>query len=190
MPLPVSAAQLALDGAGYKLGAGADANKPVQLFHQALSLRERIAKGEELLKQLHAELRAIEDDQLPSAMDESGLSELKADGWGVAVDQVVTGSISEAQAAPACEWLRRNGHAGLVQHTFVINFKAKGDAAAVALRKALDAKRLDYKEKEVVHHMSLKAWAREQIQRGTTLPYDLLGLWVGRRAVIKPLKEK
>lgn len=187
---PVSAAQLALDGAGYVLGAQADQGRPIQLVHQILSLDERIAKGEELLKLLKEQRRLLVEDHLPDAMLESGVEKLVVDGHSVEAEQIVTGSIPDVRAPEACAWLRDHGHGQLVQHTFTINTKRKEDEAATRLRTQLAAQGFEYKEKETVNHMSLKAWAREQIQRGVALPYDLLGLWVGRRAVIKPVKEK
>lgn len=188
--LPVSHDQLLKDGSGYALGAQADLGRPVRLLHQVLSLRERIAKGEGLLKELKAQLLELEQEQMPAAMDEAGVTKMVADGYELVVDPVITGSIPDVRAVEACTWLRANGHAQLVQHTFVINTKRKEDSAAVKLRKQLTKAGFEFVEKENVHHMSLKAWAREQIQRGVALPYDLLGLWVGRRATVKPVKEK
>ena len=52
----------------------------------------------------------------------------------------------------------------------------------------LDHIGVDYENKKSVHPSTLKAFVREQIERGKILPLDLFGIHIGQRSEIRRQK--
>jgi len=187
----VDTKQLLQDGESFTLGAKQDINRVRSLVAEYLALQDRITKGEALLKQLKEEARELEWVKLPAAMTENGVKRIERDdGSAVEVVSEVTGSIPEKNLPQAVQWLRENGHGGIVQQTIFTSFRKGEEASALRAKQALVAAGCDYVEKATVNHMTLKAWAREMVSSGAALPTELLGLFIGQRAKIKLPKEK
>jgi hypothetical protein len=186
--------QLEHDGESFTLGTKRDTLRVQQLVAKYLALQDRITKGEALLKQLKEEARTMEWVTLPAVMTENGLKKLERDdGITVEVASEITGSIPEKNKTEATEWLRAHGHGGIVSRVLSVSFKKGKDETAEKIKSQLEkfAKRYGFQvvEKSDVNHMTLKAWAREMVEKGTALPTDLLGLFIGQRAKIKLPKE-
>jgi hypothetical protein len=182
--------QLESDGAAFTLGAKRDTLQVRRLADELLKLRERIAKGEALLKQLKEQERDLEFVKLPNAMTENGMKKLQLDnGMGIELEQVITGSIPEKRMAEAATWLRNNGHQQLLRNEIVLSFRPGEDEQAAKALFQIKKFKFPFETKISVHHMSLKSWAKEMIAKGSNLPLDLLGIFTGQRAKIKLPKE-
>jgi hypothetical protein len=178
--------QLAVDGETFTLGAKRDTIKVQSLVSNWLALQERIAKGEALLKELKEQAREMEWVTLPNAMTENGMKKLeRADGIVIEVVSEITGSIPEKNKQEAASWLRSHGHGGILTRVLSLRFKKGDDKRAESARTLLEKKGFEVEEKVDVNHMTLKAWAREMVERGTALPTELLGIFIGQRAKIK-----
>jgi len=187
----VDTKQLAQDGESFTLGAKQDINRVRSLVAEYLALQDRITKGEALLKQLKEQARELEWVKLPAAMTENGVKRIERDdGSAVEVVSEVTGSIPEKNLSQAVQWLKENGHGGIVQTTLFMNFKKGMERQLSEAIEGLHSRGYEPELKSTVNHMTLKAWAREMVSSGAALPTELLGLFIGQRAKIKLPKEK
>jgi hypothetical protein len=185
-----STKQLEYDGEAFTLGTNSDINSVQRMVDEYVSLLDRIAKGEALLKQLKEQARDLEWNKLPAVMTANGVRSIdRDDGTSVEVVEEVTGSIPEKNLRDAIMWLRTNGHGGIVQQTLFMTFKKGEEKLADGARAVLEKNGYHPDEKATVNHMTLKAWAREMVSRGTALPTELLGLFIGQRTKIKLPKE-
>ena len=49
----------------------------------------------------------------------------------------------------------------------------------------LNEEDINYENKKAVHPSTLKAFVKEQIERGKSLPLDILGVYVGQKSEIR-----
>ena len=85
----------------------------------------------------------------------------------------------------AFDWLRDNGHEGLIKHRITVDFTREADNQALRVKKELEDKGLYPADKEWVEPSTLRGFAREQTESGVTLPDKLFNLFIGERATIK-----
>ena len=156
------------------------------LVRQQLILEQRVEDLAADLKKAQADLAHISGEALPAALAEHGLTELKmADGSKVTIATVISATITKDRANEAHDWLRANGHDDLIKNTVSVVF-GKGEAArAAALISQLDSNGWDPDQKEAVHPSTLKAFCKEQIERGTAIPSELFGIYIGQKTTIK-----
>jgi len=156
------------------------------LVRQQLILEQRVEDLAAELKKAQADLAHISGDALPAALAEHGLTELKmADGSKVTVATVISASITKEKAYEAHDWLRANGHADLIKNTVSVSFGKGEDEKAAALISQLDEEGWAPDQKEAVHPSTLKAFCKEQIERGTAIPSELFGIYIGQKTTIK-----
>lgn len=114
---------------------------------------------------------------LPNAMLEAGLSEFRlTTGEFIEVKRDIYASISEANFGAAKAWLVDNNLDGIVKHTVTLSFaKGEGGRAVEALTLLVDNAFVPV-DKEAIHPQTLKAFVREQLQKGADLPMDVFGV--------------
>jgi hypothetical protein len=155
------------------------------LAEKQVSLEVRIAKGEELLKSLKKELDEVRDKELPNALAECGLSEIKlTDGTKITVKQEVYASITEEKAPMAFGWLREHDHGALIKNVISTEFGKGEDEKAVEAATVLAEAGFRPTQKESVHPMTLKAFLKEQINKGEEIPLDLFSAHIVNRSKI------
>jgi len=163
-----------------------DLKQVAGLARQQLVLEQRVEDLTADLKRAQAELAHISGEALPAALAEHGLTELKmADGSKLTVATVISANISKERAYDAHDWLRSNGHADLIKNTVSVSFGKGEDEKAAALISQLDAQGWATDQKEAVHPSTLKAFCKEQIERGTDIPSELFGIFIGQKTTIK-----
>lgn len=152
-----------------------------------IELNREVARHESVIKTLKEEFRDIEQRKLPEAMLEAGVSEFKLDnGAKITVRDTVHGSIPEENRAAAFKWLRDNDFGDIIKNEIKVPFGKGEDEKAKAVQDYLKEKYgLQTEAKESVHASTLAAWAKEQLKKGVDVPLDTLGLWAGRKAVVK-----
>ena len=99
-----------------------------KIGNKLVEKKKNLAKEEERLKTLKAEIREIEERELPDAMRAcNGMTrfDLK-DGSQIKVKDEIFCSIPLDKKADALKWLEENGHAGLIKHDVKVSF-AKGE---------------------------------------------------------------
>ena len=154
------------------------------LANKQISLQRQVADLEEQMKAAKEELRVVQEHDLPDALAEAGVSEIRlADGSRVKVEPFVKAHISKARQEEAHQWLIDNGYGDIIKREVSCAF-GKGDTNYEKVVKAIAAIGLNPELKEGVHHMTLKAFAKEQMEAGTDIPVDLFGLYSGFKAKI------
>tara|TARA_R110000751_G_scaffold248311_3_gene348083 strand:+ start:1981 stop:2571 length:591 start_codon:yes stop_codon:yes gene_type:complete len=156
------------------------------LANQALQLEREIAEQESIVKTLKEKKRQITEDLLPAVMTEHGLSDLTLnDGSKVTVKKFYSCTIPADRTEKAFDWLREQGHDGLIKHRVTVDFSRDKDDQALRVKKELEDKGYYPADKEWVEPSTLRGFAREQVEAGTSLPDNLFNLFIGERATIK-----
>lgn len=156
--------------------------------------KKNLAKEEERLKVLKAEIREIEEKELPDAMAScNNMTRFDlGDGSQISVKDDLFCSIPEDKRAGALKWLEENGHSELIKHDVKVSFpKGKYDQADKLIEVlSKNFKDIPYDEKADVHSGTLKAWAKDQYKLGQELPENLFSVYEASIAKVKLGKEK
>jgi hypothetical protein len=107
------------------------------------------------------------------------------DGSSIEVKAFYSASITEARRAEAFQWLRENGYDDIIKNTVSVRFGRNESGLA---DKAIDMLRnagFPVEQAEKVEPMTLKAWVKEQVEKGREFPSELFGAYIGQRATIK-----
>jgi len=127
----------------------------------------------------------VQDQELPAAMANLGLSELRLEtGEKVKVSTWYSASIPLENRDAAFDWLHANGHGDIVKHNVSVDFKKGEEESAAAAVKQLEDIGLTAKDETKVAPQTLKAFVREELEAGRELP-ETFKVLVGQRAVIK-----
>jgi hypothetical protein len=156
-----------------------------KLAYNQLRLEKRVADLDVDLKQAKRELREISDDQLPAAMLEYNIREFTLeDGSQIKVKHFYSASIPKDKMAEAFDWLNANGYGDLIKNQVSVSFVRGQEEKAQGLVQELEDRNLPTSNKKWVEPMTLKAFARELVEAGKSLPFDLFGLFIGETAKI------
>ena len=163
-----------------------DLKQVAALVRQQLILEQRVEDLTAELKKAQLDLAHVSGEALPAALAEHGLTELKmADGSKVTVATVISANISKERSEAAHQWLRDNGFGDLIKNTVSVTFGKGEDEKAVELVKELDSEGFNVDQKEAVHPSTLKAFCKEQIEKGSEIPSELFGIFIGQKTTIK-----
>lgn len=156
------------------------------ITEEYLALRARMDKAELWLKEAKARCEEVEATILPELMDSVGIAEFTlSDGTEIRTKPIVAGSITKKNQVEAFAWLRKNGYGVLIKSIISVSLGKGTDTLGEKAVKALEKMGLEVDRKESVHAQTLGAWAREIIAEGKSIPLDLLGIYVGKRATVK-----
>ena len=144
------------------------------------------------LQDAKEEVRRIQEDDLPELMREVGLSEIKlADGSSIKVVDEVDCSISEERRYRAHEWLVANGFGGIIKSAITVEFGRDEHTEALAAAEQIhNVTGRDALLKEGVHPQTLKAFIKEQMAAGQTIPQELFGIRPYSKAKLTKAKAK
>lgn len=152
-----------------------------QLELEAL-LEENAKRAEELM----TELRIIQNEHLPTAMDEIGIESFSlTTGESVVVKNVIKASITKANEQKAFAWLRKNDLGSIIKNRVVVDFGRDEERDAERLTEHLRKDGRVFERKESVHSNTLSAVVRERIEQARRVPRALLGVFEYRQATIK-----
>ena len=162
--------------------------------NKLIKKKKNLAEEEERLKILKAQIRDIEEKELPDAMAScNGMTRFDLeDGSQISVKDDLFCSIPETKRAGALKWLEENGHSGLIKHDVKVSF-AKGEYdEADKLIEVLNKnfKDIPYDERSTVHAGTLKTFAKERYSLGETLPEEYFSVYEASIAKVKLGKEK
>jgi hypothetical protein len=128
------------------------------------------------------DLRQIQQLDIPELMTELGLSEIKLNnGKKVSVKSGI--SVTVADKPKFYNWMIQQGWEALVKTTVVVSFPKEGRESSQDFVKYLKQnyanpeKGVGYTEKEEIHPMTLKKHIREERERGTNFPSDLVKIF-------------
>lgn len=145
-----------------------------------------IANFEEKIKARKEALKQISEEEMPALLDELGVSEVPfADGTKAYINNSIHVGIPERNKIEAFEWLRNNGHADLIKTELKVKFNRKENNLIPEVKAKLEEFGIAFDDKEVVNTISLKAFVKEQIREGNSIPNDLFGVYIRRCVEIK-----
>lgn len=161
-----------------------DAAEPVALH---ASLLDRIAEAADALRKAKqacaaaeqemethkATIRDLRERVLPALLDEGQVQMVAlqdAQGTTVERGQEVYASISRERAPAACAWLDANGYGSLIKSEVVVEAPRGDRATATRAMAALRTAGVQFEERSGVHAQTLKAFVRESLEAGRTLP--------------------
>jgi len=156
------------------------------LAETQLELEEGIEEKQNELKVLKEKHRRISEEQLPDALMEVGVSEFKLkDGTKISTATYYSARITPDTKEDAFSWLRGNNFADLIKNTVSVSFGRDEDEIAQILLNELNGQGLNTTQKEWVEPMTLKAFVREQVEKGADLPHNTFNIFIGQRTKIK-----
>ena len=160
-----------------------------KLAHMQLQIEQRVADLEAELKTAKSDLKAIAEDQLPAAMAEHNISELKLeDGSSISVSTFYSASIPKDRSDEAFTWLVDNKFGDLIKNQVATNFVRGQEEQAEQFASELAGRGMPVNTKKWVEPMTLKAWVREKHEQGLNIPHDLFGIFIGEKAKIQKRK--
>lgn len=179
----------------------------LELAQEQVNLTTEVASLERQLEAAKNQLRDIAHKRLPDAMDEASVDSvgLPDIGYDVKLRPWYDGSLprldpkdptSARRRQAALDWVSANDYGDLVKTTVTILFGRSEHNVAVstfeAIREYLGAQGLPniVAMVEDIHHMTYKAFLREQTEAGVVLPLDTLNAVIGRVAKIEERKNK
>lgn len=163
-----------------------DLKAVADLVRQQLVLERRIEDLEDELKRTQQNLAKISQEILPEALAEHGLSELKMeDGSKITVSQFIQAHISKEKQDEAFGWLREHDFDDLIKNVVSLEFGKGEDDHARDVMETLTNRGYWPQNKQSVHPSTLKAFVKEQVEKGAEIPSDLFGIFIGKKAVIK-----
>lgn len=167
---------------------------------------QQVERLEQELSAAKEALRDLAHRRLPDAMDAAGTDSLGLPEQGIdirlrpwfegslpKVDPKDPSSAVRRQAA--IDWLTQHEHGDLIKTTIVVLFGRHEHNVAKstfeAIREYLASQGLPniVAMQEDVHHMTYKAFLREQTEAGNPLPLDTLNASIGRVARIEERKK-
>lgn len=168
-------------------------NDMEHLVNEAVELNKQVDKIKKQLDEKTKELHRVTRGQIPDMMASCGISHFTTSkGLRVSIKDVIDGSLpkeDEEKRKAALNWLMNHDGSGIISGEIVIPFSKGQHNYKEEIKTALERIAADYFESEEVHHMSLKAFARERIRNGEEVPLQLLGLRALRFAQISGIDE-
>jgi hypothetical protein len=156
-----------------------------KLVQQQIELENAVEGQEQHLRDLKKVLLELQTRTIPDAMTEIGLSEVKtSDGYKLIIKAFVSAKIPKDNLEEAHEWLRDNEFGDIIKHIVSVDVGKDAESAVKAVT-ALSALGLIPTDRESVHSSTLKAWLREQVEAGTSVPLELFGAFLGQKSTIK-----
>ena len=156
-----------------------------QLCQELSNLENDIKSYEETVKDLKKKADKLSMEVIPEKMTELGLKSVELnDGSKLKIAEFIQARISDENKEAAFSWLRENGHGDLIKHNLSASFGRGEDDKAQNFKKRAEDIGLDLMEKEWVEPMTLKAFAKEQIAKGSGIPMDTFAIYIGNKTKI------
>lgn len=164
-----------------------DGLKTVSSLAQEVSNWEgKVAELDEQLKTAKAKLLELTDRDLPDMMAEVGITNFTlADGSKLEVKQTYGARIPVAHRDAAFAWLKEKGHDDIIKNLVSVPFGRGEDSLATDFINLAQKNGYAPDQKKEVHPQTLKAFVKEQLEKGQEVPMDLFGVFTGQRASIK-----
>lgn len=155
------------------------------------ALREAVSRVQELEEALEIakqEVKRLEEQELPAAFTEDGISELRLpDGQKAAKQVNVVGTFPSPDKEPekfatAMQWWTQNGFADTVRVEVSASYGTGDREGALAIYNQLRGdNRAHVTKSESVHAMTLRAAIKQRLEAGLPTPVEDLGCTVIRR---------
>jgi len=157
-----------------------------ELARKAKALQVEVDDLEESLKERKEQVRKLTEEAIPEALAQLGMKGfVMDDGSKIEVRPFYSASIPAARRAEAFEWLREHGMDDIIKNTVSVRFGRGEDELCSRLLEILGTQGYPAEQAEKIEPMTLKAWVKEQVERGNEFPTELFGAYIGQKATIK-----
>jgi len=153
--------------------------------NKLLNFQILIAEQEELLKATKKQEREYNQGIIPQLMANLGFDSVTVDGKKISVKDSIQIGIPAPMRPAAYKWLEDNGHGALIKTLLTAKFSAGDQDAAEEAQETLDKLGVSNDLVESVHTGTLKAWAREELAQGNSLPSDKFKVHVVKITTVK-----
>lgn len=161
-----------------------------RLVDESQRIEMELVNHERKLKSGKSELDDILDRQIPTLMQDMGLTKVTtADGLNVELDHPIEASIPKDQEAIAFKWLEDNAAGGLLKRMIGIEFGMHEEQIAKELLTQLEGKFAGVSLKTTIHHSTLKAFVRERLREGKPLTDSHINIYPRTTAKITARKK-
>jgi hypothetical protein len=148
-------------------------------------------KLEAKLVEAKKEWRDIAEKELPNKMMECGISNYTlVDGSKISMKQEYYASIPKDNPDPAFMWLREHNLDGIIKNEVTVGFSKGEDALASEFAQWVAEKGLRPEQKTTIHAMTLKAFVKEQMEKGVDIPVEAFGVYTVTRSKVELPKVK
>lgn len=156
------------------------------LAKRAKSLSKEIEDLEKTLSERKENYRKLTEESLPEALGSLGMTSFRMeDGSSIDIKPFYGASIKAERQAEAFAWLREHGYDDLIKNTVSVRFGKGEDELCARLLSTLKGTGYIPEQAQKVEPMTLKAWVKEQVEKGRDFPTELFGAFIGKKAVIK-----
>jgi hypothetical protein len=157
-----------------------------RLAKRAKTLEEEIKVLEEMLSGLQDQYKKITEESLPEAFSTIGLRSFTMDdGSRCEIKPYYGATINKDRKSEAFQWLRDHHFDDLIKNIVAVHFGRNENELCGRLQNLLAQNGYRFEQSEKIEPQTLKAWVREQLQRGNEVPSDLFGVFVGQKAFFK-----
>jgi len=147
-----------------------------------------IAEQEAEIAVQKKELRLMAEVEIPEMMMEMEIEEIKTkSGNKVTLETFYNAKIPADKEADAFAFLEETNNDGIIKSKVECAF-GKGDEEREIEKRVVEAlMELDapFTQKRGIHHSTLKAFVREQIESGKPLDLEMFGVYVGNKVKIR-----
>lgn len=153
-------------------------NRITALAQVLLKAEAKVTSLTEELRLAKETARGLSEEDLPELMRELEITEIRLeDGTSVKVSDEVSCAITEFNKPAAHEWLTLHGYGGLIKTAVEVMFGRDEHDAAMAAAKEIEGQlSREVMVSESVHPQTLKAFVKERLEAGETIPSDLFSL--------------
>lgn len=156
------------------------------LAKAAKTLEEEIRILEETLSERQKQHRTLTEETLPEAFATMGLKAfVMEDGSKCEIKPFYGATINKDRKAEAFQWLRDHRFDDLIKNIVAVQFGRAESELCARLQELLRQNGFRFDQTEKIEPQTLKAWVREQLQKGNEVPSDLFGVFVGQKAIFK-----
>lgn len=150
--------------------------------NKLLDIQKEVSALEDQLKKKKEQELKLSEQDIPNLMQKAGAASIKlTDGTAVEIKPYYGARIPASRTEEAFDWLRENNFADLIKNNVTLTFGRNEDNMAKSIVDDLRNKGHNVKQAEKVEPMTLKAFVREQIEKGKDVPADLFGVYVATR---------
>ena len=164
----------------------------VTLNKRLTQLEQDIEQATITLKQLARERDNLKLVEIPELMNELDVPKINIsmDGkdYEISRKENFYASISKDRKPLVVEWLRANGHDGLIRNELIADVPKGKDNVASEAYKILEDLGFNVTRETNVHTGSFKALVKDELEKGSDVPLEELGVNRVVEAVIKELK--
>lgn len=154
--------------------------------NELLTLQYDILMQENILKAMKAEERGISQGTIPQIMENLNFETITMmDGKKVSVKDSVQISIPANDKPSAYKWMDENGHGDLIKIALTCKFARGEKEIAESAYESMRLSGYNPALAESVHSGTLKAWAREELSQGHSLPEQFFKIHVVKLTTVK-----